>query len=408
MNTTEFEQMLGLREPWKLTEVDINHEVRQVIIKIACSASVWGDPLTGARLHIHDKTRRTWRHLDFWQYETILEAEVPRVKDPETGLTQCVQVPWAEPGSRWTLRFEAFALEVLRMASSLEEGRKFLRLNWETASRIMKRGVDRGIERRCLEDLTCLGFDEKSFLRGQSYVTVMSDVTGGRVLEVEPKRTKEAAQKLIETLPAKQQKEIKAVAMDRSGPYLSAVGESLPGAIVVHDPFHLAADLNKAVDKIRRVEHKELTSQGDQTLKGTKYDWLRGFDTMEGPKLSSFENLLRRTLRTARAWEHKEMFKGVYEQNSKDEARLYFARWYGRAMRSRLDPVKAVARSFTGSLERILNWYDYPISNAAAEGLNSIIQAIKTAARGFRNVENYRIRILFRCGKLSMRPDLGE
>lgn len=137
MTAKDLEMMLGLTQPWKLVEVITDHAARKVVLKGRCEATVWGDPKTGARLHIHSWEKRVWRHLDFWQYETVLEAQVPRVQDPATKQTHRVQVPWAGPGSRGTFAFERLAVEVLRCAASLTDGCKLLRLSWSRAQRLM-------------------------------------------------------------------------------------------------------------------------------------------------------------------------------------------------------------------------------------------------------------------------------
>lgn len=396
--------MLGLKAPWKLEAVETDHAARRVLLRVVCMDTVWGDPVSRGRLHIHSWETRRWRHLDFWQYETVLEAEVPRVQDPETGQTRMVEVPWAAAGSRWTVAFEALAIEVLRHARSLEDGRKLLRLSWSSAQRLLQRGVQRGLERRETAGLKHLGIDEKSFLRGQSYMTILTDIGGKRVLEVVPGASRESATAVLATLTPEQQAGVEAVAMDRSPAFIAAVEQSLPQAAIVHDPFHLAADLHKAVDQVRRQEHRTLQRAGDATLIGTKYLWLTDPHRLREDRLVHFTTLAQQALKTARAWECKELFKGFHEQPDRLCGEAFFRRWYGRSIRSRLKPVRKVARSFRQSLPRLLTWFEHRISNAAAEGFNSVIQALKSAARGFRNPEHYRIRILFLCGKLDLTP----
>lgn len=404
MTLKDLELMLGLQRPWKVKEVTLDHEARKVLLKVECEDTAWGDPATGKRLHIHSREKRTWRHLDFWQYETVLEAEVPQVQDPETGKTLTVQVPWAGAGSRWTLAFESMALEVLRCARSIEDARRLLRMSWETAQRLLSRAVARGLARRPDVCIRRVGVDEKSFGKRQSYVSILTDIEGRRVLEVVPGASKESAQALLATLSAGQQAAVEAVAMDRSPAFVSAVSESLPQADIVHDAYHLAADLNKAVDLVRRQEHRQLQRAGDDTLKGTKYLWLSDPHHLRPEIRDTFTQLAQQTLKTARAWTCKELFKSLYEQPDATQGRLFFTRWYGRAVRSRLWPLQRVARSFQQSLPRILTWFAHRISNAAAEGFNSVIQALKSAARGFRNHAHYRLRILFHCGKLDLSP----
>jgi transposase len=109
-------------------------------------------------------------------------------------------------------------------------------------------------------------------------------------------------------------------------------------------------------------------------------------------------------LKTSRSWRIKKSFEGFWSYHYTASARRYFEAWAANAMRSRLEPVKKVVRMLRRHLQGLLNYARHHISNAAAEGFNSSIQTIKANARGFRNFQNYRIRILFYCGKLDMLP----
>lgn len=402
MTQRDVELMLGLCHPWHVAKFEIDHETRRVTLRIECSTTTWADPETKQPLHIHGWTERTWRHLDLWQYETELIAMVPRVIDPLTKKTLMVNVPWATPFSRWTKAFERLALEVLQMANSIKSACKLLRIGHDTAQSIMDRAVARGMARRGEDAIEHAGVDEKSLGRGHDYVTVLTDIQGKRVIDVAPGATKEAVHELVASLPQAQQQSIKAVAMDRSPTYVAAVQEELPDSVIVHDAYHLSADLNKALDKVRREEHRILLGLGDDTLTHTKYQWLRNPLNMDEEQMAGFEFLTRLNLKTARAWQIKELFAGFWQQPDVQSAAAYFDKWYKRTRRSRLEPMKKLAASFKASLPRMLTWYSHRISNAMAEGYNSAIQAIKTAARGFRSFQNYRTRILFYLGKLDL------
>lgn len=401
MNLKELSEMLGLEKPWRIESHHIDHESKQLIIEVTCEATVWLG--RNRRLHIHSWETREWRHLNFWQYETVLRARVPRVQNPVTKATQLVQVPWADKSSRCTRAFEAFAIEVMQCTKTLKDAAKLLNTNWHTLASIMKRAVKRGLERRKASPIEYLGIDEKSFLRGQNYITVITDINGKRVLDVKPGADKATAKALLnDTLNEQQRDGVKAVAMDRSGTFSAAVPEVLPQAKIVFDAYHLAADLNKAVDQTRRQEHQRLTQQGEVILKGTRFLWLYDPANMSPDQASRFETIAHRELATSRAWMHKELFKGLYEQKDGIAGRIYFKKWAAKAQRSRLPAIQKVAKSFTASMEGILNWFEHRITNALTEGLNSVIQSLKTAARGFRNAEAYRIRILFFAGKLDL------
>jgi transposase len=157
---------------------------------------------------------------------------------------------------------------------SLSDACELLSLSWDQAHRIMERAVARGLERRCLEELDAVGIDEKSFLRGQSYLSVLSDPKCSRVLEVTEGRERASAERLFESLALEQRQKVEAVVMDMSAAFEAAAEAQMPQAEIVHDRFHVSKHLNEAVDKVRRIEHRELKEQGEETLKGSKFLFL--------------------------------------------------------------------------------------------------------------------------------------
>lgn len=338
------------------------------------------------------------------QFETVLVARVPRTKCPEHGVHN-VHLPWASPHGRFTLLFEAFAIRVLQACSNIEKARQLLGLNWTTAQKIMDDAVERGLERRDLDEIQHIGMDEKSFGKGQDYVSVMTDIDGGRVLEVVPGRTQEAADTLWETLSGEQKGDVEAVALDMWAAYISSAQQNVPEAEIVHDRFHISKYLNEAVDRIRRAEHKDLKKVGDERLTGTRYLWLTNEENLSEKQGATFDEIKSAKLKTSRAWALREMFREFYEQPTEAAGREFFKEWYAWASRCRLKPMIKVAKRLKRHLERIVTWFSHRISNATAEGFNSLIQGLKSAARGFRNFKNYRSRILFFCGQLELLPE---
>ena len=268
----------------------------------------------------------------------------------------------------------------------------------------MERAVQRGLARREVEGLKVVGLDEKSFGRGQDYISVLSDLQGGRVLEVVPDNNTQSGCALWQSLPPAQRVQVQAAAMDMSAGFAAATRQEAPQAAIVHDKFHVSALLNDAVDKVRRGEHRLLQKEGDDRLSGSRQLWLYHPGNLNDVRFAAFTELLQENLRTARAWMHKENFRDFWSQLSRWAAEGYFKRWYASAIRSRLDPIKKVARTLQAHLEGLLNYFLFPVTNAVAEGLNSKIQLLKAHARGFRSFQNYRTRILFYCGKLDLMP----
>jgi transposase len=397
--------LLGVGSPWEVKTVELKLPEKKVEIELAWQ---WGAaaqcPECGRACSIHDcAPERTWRHLDTMQFATLIRARAPRSACPEHGV-KTMPVPWAAPQGRFTLLFERFAVDVLLASASVRQACELLGIGWDAAHEIMCRAVERGLERRQLEGLKYWGMDEKSFQRGQSDITLLTDWERSRVIDVVAERTTEAAGQLWQTLTPEQKPAVAAVAVDLWEPFIQTIQKEAPAADIVHDKFHVSQYLGEAVDKVRRAEHKELMAQGDETLKGTRQLWLYNPEHFNAEQAGEFSALKDLHLKVARAWAAKELFRKFWGYQEEGWARRFFKDWYGWVSRSRLQPVIEVAQMLKRHLENLLTYLKHHITNAVTEGLNSKIQSLKAAARGFRNFKNYRTRILFFCGKLDLYP----
>ena len=401
---THYRLLLGLDSDWSVEGVDLSLEEQRVEIRLVHQGGELGCPECGAGCRCADHSpERTWRHLDTMQFETVLRARVPRSQCGKCGV-KTIRVPWAGKSSRFTLMFEAFSIQVLLACSSVQRAARLLRLDWSSANRILERAVERGLERRTVDDVEHVGIDEKSFLRGQSYVSMLTDLDGRRVLDVVEGRTEEAADQLWRSMPAEQLANVKAVAMDMWTAYMNSAAKHVPQADVVHDKFHVAKHLNDAVDQVRRGENKAIKKEGDERLVGTKQLWLYRADNLPEGRVSQFETLKNTELKTARAWAIKEQFRWFWTYFHSGYARSFFNEWYSWAVRCRLKPIAKKAKMLKRHLPGLLAYVTHHVTNAVSEGFNSKIQSIKANARGFRSFANYRIRILFFCGKLKLLP----
>jgi transposase len=400
-----YRRLLKLPKPWRVESVEEDLAGERVMAcvswpqntKVAC-------PQCGKLCWVYDRLpERTWRHLSVMQYLLELRCAVPRCECPEHGV-KTMTVPWAEPGSRFTVHFEAFAVEVIAACRSLTQAPGLLRLHWDSVQRLIERAVERGLARRTTEGLKRVGLDEKSFLRGQRYISLMTDLKTPRVLEVVEGRDTAQAMALWDSLPEDQRGKVEAAAMDMGANFVTATRLAAPQVAIVHDRFHVAKHLNDAVDQTRRQEAARLAERGDETLKKTRYLWLHG--TVPEQHQATFAELLEMNLKTSRAWLYKEQMVEFWGQADAASGERFFTKWYRTVMRSQLPKVKAVARTLKAHLVNLLTYFQHPITNATTEGFNSKIQAIKADARGFRRFENYRARILFFCGKLDLMPHL--
>jgi transposase len=401
-----YEQILGIARPWSVERVELRLEAGEVHVHLRhAEEAKWPCPECGRACPLHDhEPERTWRHLDTCQYQTLVHAAVPRAACPEHGV-KTVRVPWAEPHSRFTLLLERLAIEWMQEAGRAAVARR-LDLSWAQADRIMQRAVERGLARRAGQVSRRIGVDEKSFQKGHEYVTVLCDLDEGHVLHVADDRRKESLEAFYRGLSAEQRAGIEAVAMDMWEPYVQATAEHVPGGAekIVFDRFHIAKNLSDAVDRIRRREHRQLMREGNAVLKGTRYRWLRNSDRFSEQAWRDFRPLRHSRLRTARGWALKETLAVFWEYRYAGAARNFFHRWYAWAIRSRLEPIKRVARTLKARLPNLLSYFRHRITNAATESLNAKIQWIKYTSRGFRSRDGFRRAIYFHCGGLDLHP----
>jgi len=295
-------------------------------------------------------------------------------------------------------------VEGLLASASVSPACTLLEMGWDTAQEFLRRAVPRDLERRPSERLKYLGRDEKSFRRGPSCVTRLTDGEESRVLDGVEERRAEAAGQLWDTLSPEQKQAVAAVAVDMGEPFSQTMQTPVSEADIVPDQFHVSQYLGAAVDKVRRQEHKELLAAGDETLKGTRQRWLSNPHNFSPEQAGEFPALKDLPLKVARAWAAKALFSKFWEYPEEGWARRFLKDGFGWVSRSRLKPVVEVAQMLKRHWENRLTDLRHHITNAVTEGRNSKLQSLRSAARGFRNFQNYRIRILFFCGKLALYP----
>jgi transposase len=302
--------------------------------------------------------------------------------------------------------FEALVIDWLKEASTLGVSR-LMGLSWNAIDGIMQRAVERGLSRRDETRATQIGVDETAFRKRHDYVTIVSDQKVGTVLHVGSDRKKQGLKDWYGSLSEEQREAIESVSMDMWPAFINATLESIPDAEekIAFDKFHVAKYLGEAVDKVRRQEHKALMSEGYEDLKGSKYDWLYNPENMTRKHKMRFKMLRESTLKTARAWAIKEMAMSLWHYVSKTWARKGWEQWLSWAVRSRLKPIKEVAKTIKEHLWGILNAIVLKVSNGPAEGLNSRIKTIKVRSRGFRNKKRFANAIYFHLGGLDLYPE---
>ena len=395
-----FQLALGITSPWFVASSDFDAAKKRLDIRVDFKAgSRFACPECKADgCPVHDTTEKTWRHLDFFQHQAFLTARVPRVTCSKCGVRQ-VDVPWARRGSGFTLLFEALAMTLVAhmpvAAAARLMGEHDTRL-W----RVVFHYVARAVARMDLSELRRVCIDETAAKRGHDYISIFVDIDTRRVVFVTDGRDAGTVAEFADHVDTHNSdaSRIKEVCIDMSGPFIKGVTENLTEAEITFDKFHVMKMLGDAVDKTRRAEAKARPE-----LKGSRYVWLKNEQNLSSEGRETLATLSRLHLKTARAYQLRLAFQEVYAQPTRGCAELVLDRWDSWAIRSRIEPIKAVVRTIRRHWDGILAWFDSRIANGLVEGINSLVQAAKAKARGYRNRETLKAMTYLIAGKLDLK-----
>jgi transposase len=391
-------QLLNLGNNWSVEEIKFDKTKKEIDIFIKYSKTKGYFPNTKTIYSVHDYSKvRRIRHLDILDYETYLNFKTPRVMN-DSGEIRQIELSWADSRVSFSYLFENKVIELLELSKNQGKTAIHLNVSFDIVHGIMQRAVERGLTRRNLNETKALSIDEKSFGNGHKYITVLSDPITKRVLDIiEGRKIEDTEELLTWTLSPQQLESIELVSMDMWKPFMTAVDNVIPQAQIIHDKFHTAKYLNKGVDDVRK---KEVSSQ--ESLKKTKYLFLKNSEDWNEFQRFKFEEIKSINLLTGLAWQLKENFKGIYNQNNRYLCLQYFKEWYIDVINAQIPQMVKVADTILSHLKGIINSAIYEISNSVAENINSQIQVVKSIARGFPNFNGYRNAILFFNGKLNM------
>jgi transposase len=407
MRDTElYQQLLGLAAPWMVRRVQLSVAEGRVDVWVEHPRQQRFDcPRCDRRLGVYDHAEeRAWRHLDSCQFLTYLHARPPRVDCPEHGVHQ-VRLPWAEPMSRFTTLFERLAIDVLTECD-VSAAARLLRISWDEAWVVMDHAVARGLAAKTPSMPAHVGVDEKAAGAGHDYLTVVSNLDTGAVEYLADERRQTSLDGYFTQFTPQQREQVQAVAMDMWQPYIDSVRGHLtdPDSKIVFDRFHVMRYLTTAVDTVRKREHRALAATGDLRLARSKYLWLYSAENLPERYGQWFTQLRAVDLKTGRAWAIKESLRRLWNYHRRAWGAKHWRRWYFWATHCRLQPVIDAAKTLKRHEAGLLSYYAHRITNAGAESLNSRIQAIRVAARGYRNRDHFKTAIYFYCGGLQLYP----
>lgn len=310
----------------------------------------------------------------------------------------CYNKWWPQPsfisGQRRMVR--SFERYVIRLTASmtLQDVANHLKISWNTVRDIHKDYLKR---KYCkpfdLKELTYIGIDEFSIGEGHDYMTIFINLETTQIVYAVEGRDRETIIPFLKKL-AKKAINLKAIAMDMSGPYKSAVGEFLPHLDIVFDRFHVMQLMNRGIDEIRRNQQRAYKKEGNEVLKGCRYLLLRNIESLEPVQRTGLQILLEMNAPIGCAHMLKEQLREFWNQPDRQTATIFLLKWiYCGGIESGIEQIVKIARTLLHHHKGLINYYSHKITNATTEGVNNKIKTLKRQAYGYRDMEYFKLRL---------------
>ena len=396
-----FAQSIGLSDPWTIERAEFDEKKKEVHVYVkARKTAKYPCPKCGKMCSRYDdeETERVWRHGDVVFFPCYIHCRRPRIKC-EDGI-HVVTAPWARPGSRYTLLFESYAM-LLAQSMPVNQARKLLRISHTSLTAILRYWVHKAVDEEDLSEVRSICVDETSFKKGHSYVTVISDAVKRRVIDVEEGRDAATVERFSYKLEEKGGDcgRIKTYISDMSAAYESARELCFPDSTQIIDKFHVKQLMLQAMDEVRKAEQGKTFSRSKRSGKKLLMIPEKRLTKQQQERIAT---LSKQYPNTGRAYRMVQALDEMYNCDSKENAEVVFNRLISWLNRSRLEPMKKVAKTLKQHKSTILSYFQYRLTNAIAEGINSLIQAAKRKARGYRTFEGYSCMIYLVVGKLKL------
>ncbi len=338
---------------------------------------------------------RRFRMVPIGSKRVFLDYEVQRLECRRCGKIRQEKLGFADPRFSYSHAFERYALD-LSKHTTIQDVARHLGVSWDVIKDIQKRDLSRRFSRQCLKNVRRIAIDEISVLKGHRYLTVVLDMETGAVIFVGDGKGSDALAPFWKKLK-RSRANVKAVAMDMSPAYISAVLEHLPKATIVFDHFHVIKLFNDKLSDLRRDLYRETKENlQKEVLKGTRWLLLKNPENL-APEKKEKERLaeaLKLNEPLSCAYYLKEDLRQIWLQLNKEAAERVFTDWVKRAQATGIKMLKKFANTLAGYKSGILAYYDYRISSGPLEGTNNKIKTMKRMAYGFRDMEFFKLKIM--------------
>lgn len=373
-------------------EVQVRHRAGSKAICSGC-----GKPRSG-----YDTLPERWfSFVPLWGIAVFFVYAMRRVECPDCSIV-VEQVPWADGKRRITNSYAWFLARWGRRLSWKETADAF-HTSWYVVFSSVEMAVNWGRERVDLGSVRSIGVDEIQWQLGHRYLTMVYQIDSccRRLLWVGQGRETKTLLRFFRWLGKAQAEKLEFICSDLWKPYLKVIAKKAAQAVHVLDRFHLIQRINKAIDEVRAGEAKKLEAEGyEPILKGSRWCLLKREENLTEKQSANLAELLQYNLKAVRAYLLREQLDQLWDYISPTWAGKFLDQWCARVMRSRIEPMKKIARSVQKHRELILNWFRAKgqISNGVVEGFNNKAKLTTRKAYGFRS---------FRCAEIALLHSLG-
>jgi len=347
---------------------------------------------------------RRYEFIPFWGFLVFLLYSMRRVSCPRCQAVVVEQVPWGNGKHQLANAYMLFLAHWARRLSWKETAQAF-RTSWDKVFDAVEYVVTYGLQHRTFGPIDAIGVDEIQYAKGHKYLTLVYqiDLHVTRLLWVGKERTIESFQGFFTTIGEEVASQIVFVCSDMWEPYWKVIREKCSQALHILDRFHIVAKMNTALDEVRAGESRRMANEGrSPLLKKSRWLLLKREENLKTEQRFRLRDLLRYNLRTVRAYLLKEAFQQLWEYNSPAWAAQFLDEWCRQTMRSRIEPMKKIARSLRKHRELILNYFRAHklLSSGVVEGLNNKAKVTMRKSYGFRTFRALELALYHSLGKL--------
>lgn len=392
---------LQIQDPWKISGVEFSPEANRLDIYVDfAKGTIFPCPVCGGPAKGYDTKQMTWRHRDFFEYETFIHARVPRVEcsKEECGVKK-IGVPWARPGSGLSLKMEMHMMTLVREMPVNAISRIF-NITDTRLWRMLHFYTDKARSMEDYSDVTIVGFDEKSYLKGQKhYISLFYDLENFRLIFGTPGKDHTTVEAFAADLKAHDGDPLKITdaAIDMSKAFIKGAEEQLPNAKITFDKFHVAKGMNETMKKVR---HQEAIEYPEKLAK-TKFLFLKNPEDLNDAQMARLDAAIATHCRNSiETYTHKLNLQNVYCSEDRPTADVLMAHWLKATSGSAIAQVVKFSNTVANHLDGIMNYFDSGLTSGFIEGINSLLESAKTKARGYRNPHNMICIAYLIAGKL--------